>query len=41
MLGVAQKLVKDVVYLWRRNFEEKENFLFLQVAQISNDHFGF
>jgi hypothetical protein len=26
MLGIAEKLVKDVVQLWWRNFEKKLNF---------------
>jgi hypothetical protein len=29
MLGVAKKLVKDVVYSWKWSFENNNNFLFL------------
>jgi hypothetical protein len=29
VLGVARKIMKHVVHLWRRNFEKKYNFFFL------------
>jgi hypothetical protein len=38
ILGIAEKLVKDVIHLWKWNFGKKQ-FLFLQVAQITNNHF--
>jgi hypothetical protein len=39
VLGGAGKLAKDVVYLWRQNFEKIKNFLFQYAAITSNNHF--
>jgi hypothetical protein len=33
MLGVDRKLVKDVVYLWRRSFEKR---IFLSIGSPNN-----
>jgi hypothetical protein len=40
VLGVAGKLVKNVVHPWRQNFEiNKEIKFFLQLVQTAKDHF--
>jgi hypothetical protein len=39
VLGIAKKLVKNVVHLWRQNFEKIIFFIFLQVVQTTNNHF--
>jgi hypothetical protein len=38
VLGIAEKLAKDVVHLLRRNFEKNNYLFFLQAAQTTNDH---
>jgi hypothetical protein len=41
VLGIAGKLVKDVVHLWRQNFE-KINFLsFYRLSKQQTTTFGF
>jgi hypothetical protein len=39
MLGVARKLVVDVVYQWRQKFEKNIKKFFLKATQTANDHF--
>jgi hypothetical protein len=41
VLGIARKLVKDVVQLWRWNFEINKIFSFLHAATQKTTTFGF
>jgi hypothetical protein len=37
LLGVAKKLVKDIIHLWRQDFERKKKKI---LSLTSNNHFG-